>query len=245
MSDRWLLVLGANSDIAVATAAKFAKEGWNVHLASRDMNSLAREASNLRLRYGIEAREVLFDATDYRSHATFWDEMNPKPEGVIVAFGFLGDQIQAQKDFSVARKIIESNYLGAVSILEVIAQDFEVKGSGFIVGISSVAGDRGRASNYIYGSAKAGFSAYLAGLRHRLAKVGAHVMTVKPGFVATKMTAGLDLPKKLLATPQEVAGAIYQGVDAKSNTIYAKKIWRMIMLIIRHVPEVIFKKSNL
>lgn len=245
MSDRWLLVLGANSDIAVATTRRFAKEGWNVHLASRDMNNLSKEAVNLRLRHEVQVKEVFFDATDFNSHSQFYSELEPKPLGVIVTFGFLANQSEAQKDFSVARKIVESNYLGAVSILEVIAQDFERKGSGFIVGVSSVAGDRGRASNYIYGSAKAGFSAYLSGLRHRLSKAGVHVMTVKPGFVATKMTAGMELPKKLLATPQEIAEAIYQGVVAKRNTIYAKKIWRMIMLIIRHIPETIFKKSNL
>ncbi|MBV5317436.1 MAG: SDR family oxidoreductase [Desulfobulbaceae bacterium] len=245
MSNAWLLVLGANSDIAVATARRFAKEGWNIYLASRDMDNLAKEAANLRLRYEVEARETFFDAIDFASHQAFYAALDPKPAGIIVAFGFLGDQPAAQKDFSIAKKIMESNYTGAVSILEVIAQDFEARRSGFIVGISSVAGDRGRASNYIYGSAKAGLSAYLGGLRHRLAKSSVHVMTVKPGFVATKMTAGMDLPKKLLASPQELAEAIYHGILASHNTIYTKKIWRLIMLIITHIPEKIFKKTNL
>ena len=245
MSKAWLLVLGANSDIAVATARKFAKEGWNIYLASRDMVNLTKEAANLRLRYGVEAKESFFDAIDFASHLAFYVALEPKPTGVIVAFGFLGDQQAAQKEFSIAKVIIESNYMGAVSILEVIAQDFEARRSGFIAGISSVAGDRGRASNYIYGSAKAGFSAYLSGLRHRLAKSSVHVMTVKPGFVATKMTAGMDLPKKLLATPQEIAEAIYRGVLTSRNTIYSKKIWRLIMLIINHLPENVFKKTNL
>lgn len=245
MSDTWLLVLGANSDIAVAVSRRFAKEGWNIYLASRDMGNLAREAADLRLRYGVEAQELFFDATDYQSHTTFFSSLDPKPAGVIVAFGFLGDQDQAQNDFSVARKIIESNYLGAVSVLEVVARHFEAQGSGFIAGISSVAGDRGRASNYIYGSAKAGFSTYLAGLRHRLSRVGVHVMTVKPGFVDTKMTAGMKLPKRLLATPQEVAEAMYAGVCTNRNTLYAKRIWRLIMLIIIHLPEFVFKKTKL
>lgn len=245
MSKGWLLVLGANSDIAVATARRFAKEGWNIQLASRDVGNLSKEVSNLQLRYGVEAREYFFDALNYASHRDFYASLGTKPDGVMVAFGLLGDQQTAQKEFTVAREIIELNYLGAVSILEVIAQDFEKRGTGFIVGLSSVAGDRGRASNYIYGSAKAGFSAYLGGLRHRLCKAGVHVMTVKPGFVATKMTAGMDLPKKLLATPQEVADAISCGVRSQRNTIYAKKIWRFVMLIIIHLPELIFKKTKL
>lgn len=245
MSKPWLLALGANSDIAVATVRRFAREGWNIHLASRDMDNLAKEATNLRLRYGVETTENFFDATDFASHQVFYTGLEPKPSGVIVAFGFLGDQLEAQKEFSIAKRIIESNYVGVVSIVEVIAQDLEARGSGFIVGISSVAGDRGRASNYIYGSAKAGLSAYLGGLRHRLYKAGVHVMTVKPGFVATKMTVGMNLPAKLLATPQEVAEVIHHGVHAKRNTVYAKKIWRLIMLIIIHLPERIFKKTNL
>jgi decaprenylphospho-beta-D-erythro-pentofuranosid-2-ulose 2-reductase len=245
MSNAWLLVLGANSDIAVATARRFAKEGWNIYLASRDMDNLAKEATNLSLRYGVDARESFFDAIDFASHHVFYDALDPKPAGIILAFGLLGDQLSAQKDFSIATKIIESNYMGAVSILEVIAHDFEVRGSGFIVGISSVAGDRGRASNYIYGSAKGGLSVYLSGLRHRLAKSNVHVMTVKPGFVATKMTAGMDLPTKLLASPGEVAKAIYFGTLGNHNTIYVKKIWRLIILIITHIPEKIFKKTNL
>jgi hypothetical protein len=245
MSKPWLLVLGANSDIAVATARKFAQEGWNIYLASRNVDNLVKETANLRLRYGIEARESFFDAIDFMSHSTFYSSLDPKPTGVLLAFGFLGEQQTAQQDFSMAKNIIESNYMGAVSILEVIAQDFETRGSGFIAGISSVAGDRGRASNYIYGSAKAGFSVYLSGLRHRLTKSGAHVTTVKPGFVATKMTVGMDLPKRLLATPQEVAEAIYNGTLSGCNTIYTKKIWWLIMLIIKLLPEKIFKKTNL
>lgn len=245
MNTGWLLILGANSDIAVATARRFAHEGWNIYLASRDMENLAKEATNIGLRFQVEARALFFDATDFGSHQDFYNVLQPKPAGIIVAFGFLGDQKTAQKEFSVAKKIIEINYVGAVSILEVIAWDFEEKRQGFIVGISSVAGDRGRASNYIYGSAKAAFTTYLAGLRHRLFKSGVHVMTVKPGFVATKMTAGMDLPQKLLASAQDVAEAIYHGVSARRDTIYSKKIWKMIMLIIIHLPEKLFKKTKL
>lgn len=242
---KWLLVLGANSEIAVATARRFAKEGWNLYLASRDMESLSREAANLHLRYGVRAIPFFFDSTDFVSHQKFYKSLQTAPLGVVVAFGFLGDQKNAQSNFSVAKEIIETNYVGAVSILEIVGEDYEARKSGFIVGISSVAGDRGRASNYIYGSAKSAFSTYLSGLRHRLFRSGVHVLTVKPGFVATKMTTSMDLPQRLVATPRGVAEDIFHAVSVKKDTIYTKKIWKFLMIIIKSIPEAIFKRMML
>jgi hypothetical protein len=245
MTQDWVLILGANSDMATATARRFAQAGYNIQLASRNTEELIKEAENLNVKYGVEVRTFFFDALDFDSHAAFYANLNAKPSGVIVAFGLLGDQQAAQHDFTTAKSIIDTNYSGAVSILEIIAEDFERRRWGFIVGISSVAGDRGRKSNYLYGSAKAGFSAYLSGLRHRLFATGVSVLTVKPGFVATKMTAGLDLPEKLTATPQEVAEKIFVGVKKKKNTLYVKPVWRLIMTIIIHLPECIFKRTKL
>lgn len=245
MKGQWLLVLGANSDMAVATARHFARNGWNIALASRDRDSLVREAANLRLRYGVEVRDYFFDARDFASHPGFYASLAEKPDAILLAFGLLGDQQKAQGDFSKAQALIETNLTGAVSILEIVAADFEVRRCGLIIGISSVAGDRGRKSNYLYGCAKAGFTAYLSGLRHRLAASGVHVLTVKPGFVATKMTTGLDLPQRLLASPDDVAAGIARGARKRSNTIYVKPVWRVIMWIVVHLPEQIFKKTNL
>jgi len=157
----------------------------------------------------------------------------------------LGDQKKQQKEFELAKLALDTNFMAAISVLEPVASDFEQRKFGFIVGISSVAGDRGRASNYIYGSSKAGLSVYLEGLRHRLFKSNVRVLIVKPGFVATKMTANMDLPQGLTADPNQVADAIYKGVSKKKNTIYIKSIWRYIMMIIRLIPESIFKKLNL
>ncbi len=245
MSALWVLVLGANSDMAVAIAKRYAQAGYNLYLVSRGLDELNKTAADIQIRYGVEAKAMLFDARDFASHAGFYDNLPNKPKGAIAAFGVMYEQIEAQMDFSLAREMIESNYMGAVSILEIIARDLEQRQEGFIVGISSVAGDRGRQSNYIYGSSKAALSAYLAGLRHRLAKSGVTVLTVKPGFVATKMTAHLDLPKKLTAQADEIAQAIYQGVLKNRSTIYVKPIWQLIMLIIVHVPEFIFNKTKL
>ena len=137
------------------------------------------------------------------------------------------------------------NYVGAASILNIVAATYAEKGKGTIAGISSVAGERGRLSNYLYGSAKAGFTAYLSGLRNRLFHQKVHVLTVQPGFVYTRMTEGMPLPKLLTATPELVAQTVYKATLAKKNVIFVKGMWRWIMLIIRNIPESIFKKMKL
>ena len=241
----WLLILGANSDMAIATAHTYAKAGYHLYLASRNLEELNKLAADIQLRQSVQAIALAFDARDFNSHINFYMQLTPKPKGVILAFGSMNEQVKAQNDFLLSREMMESNYIGAVSILEIIASDFELRGSGFIVGISSVAGDRGRQSNYIYGSSKAALSTYLAGLHHRLSKKNVSVLTVKPGFVATKMTAHLDLPKALTANPTDVAEAIYKAVEKNKSVIYVKPVWRFIMLIITHMPSFIFNKTKL
>jgi short-subunit dehydrogenase len=142
-------------------------------------------------------------------------------------------------------KTINANYTGAVSILNIISADYASRQSGSIIGISSVAGNRGRQSNYIYGSAKAGFTAYLSGLRNKMYHSKVHVLTVLPGFVYTKMTEHLKLPKPLTANPEEVASAVFNGVKSRKNIVYVKWFWRWIMLIITSIPESMFKKKKM
>ena len=185
------------------------------------------------------------DILDYASHETFYQQLQVKPLGVVSAVGYLGEQEKAQSSFSETQKIIDTNYTGIVNLLNIIADDFETRRSGFIVGISSVAGDRGRKSNYIYGSAKAALTTYLSGLRNRLFDANVHVLTVKPGFVNTKMTAGMDLPEKLTAEPEEVAEDIYKAQQKMKNVLYTKWMWRWVMLIIMHIPEFMFKKMSI
>jgi short-subunit dehydrogenase len=151
----------------------------------------------------------------------------------------------AAQDWDMALHMLHTNYVGAVSILNLVAHDYLQRRAGVIVGLSSVAGDRGRASKLLYGSSKAGFSAYLSGLRNKLAAAGVHVLSVKPGFVSTRMTAGMDLPPLLTATPEQVALAVYKAVIRRQNTLYVKWFWRWIMLIIRLIPEPLFKKLHL
>lgn len=240
-----VLILGATSDMAVALAHRFAQAGCHITLAARNSGRLAETATDLQIRHNISAEAFEFDALDFASHAAFYAGLPAKPDVAIVVFGYLGQQPTAQANFAEAHKIIDTNYTGAVSILNLIATDFEQRRSGTIIGISSVAGDRGRQSNYIYGSAKAGFTAYLSGLRNRLAKAGVHVITVKPGFVRTKMTAGMPLPAPVTAKPARVADDVFKAFARQRDQVYTLWMWRFIMLIIRHIPEPIFKKMNL
>ena len=241
----YALIIGAKSDIAKATAREYAKNGYDLYLAARDVNELEAFANDITLRTQKSVKLVELDILNYESHQAFYDQLEEKPLGVVSAVGYLGDQEKAQSDFSEANKIIDTNYTGVVSLFNIIADDFEKKRSGFIVGISSVAGDRGRKSNYIYGSAKAALTAYLSGLRNRLYDAQVHVLTVKPGFVATKMTEDMDLPEKLTAHPEEVAEDIYAAQQKGKSMIYTKWIWRWVMLIIRNIPEFQFKKMSI
>jgi len=242
---KWVVILGANSDVAKGVARSFAAGGYSIVLASRIIKDCQSLAEDLTIRYGISTRQLVFDATNYSGHQEFFDNLGDEIEGVFLTFGVMSDQVDAQNSFELTHQMIDTNYTGCVSVLEIIARILEVRKSGFIVAISSVAGDRGRKSNYIYGSTKAALTSYLEGLRHRLSKSGVDVLTVKPGFIATKMTRHLELPKKLTASPAEVGDAIFKAVKSKKDIIYVKPIWRLIMGVIVRVPNYIFHKTNL
>jgi decaprenylphospho-beta-D-erythro-pentofuranosid-2-ulose 2-reductase len=241
----YILILGATSDMAYATAREFAHRGWGLLLAGRNEQQLAVLRDDLQTRYNVPVHALAFDAADFSSHAGFYAQLPHAPEVTALFFGYLGEQERGQQDWGEAKRIIDANYTGAVSILNLVANDYEQKKRGFIIGVSSVAGERGRKSNYLYGSAKAGLTAYLSGLRNRLAAAGVHVLTVKPGFVATRMTEHLKLPKPLTATPEQVGKAIYKAYQRKTNVLWVLPVWRLIMQNIRLIPESVFKKMNL
>lgn len=241
----YVLIIGAKSDIAKAVAREYASNGYDIQLAARKSAELESFANDLRIRTGQDVVTCELDILDYASHQDFYDGLVKNPVGVVTAVGYLGEQETAASQWKEAQQIMDTNYTGVVSILNIIANDFEAKREGFIVGISSVAGDRGRKSNYIYGSAKAALSTYLSGLRNRLYDANVHVLTVKPGFVATKMTEGMDLPEKLTAQPKEVAEDIFKAQQKGKNILYTKWMWRWVMLIIRNIPEFQFKKMSI
>lgn len=241
----FVLIVGARSDIGKAVAREYANGGFDLYLASRDAEDNRAFATDIQVRYGRKAQCIDLDILDFGSHKACYESLEIRPEGVVVAVGYLGDQQSAQADFAEARKIIDTNYTGVVSFLDVVAGDFESRGSGFIVGISSIAGDRGKKSNYFYGSSKAALSAYLAGLRNRLARANVRVLTVKPGYVNTKMTAGLDLPAALTREPEDVAEAIFKAYKSRRNVVYVPWIWRWIMLAVRAIPEFVFRRLSI
>ena len=241
----YVLIIGAKSDIAKATAREYAKNGYDLYLAARNSSELESFANDITVRIQRTVKLLELDILDYKSHQTLYDNLEEKPLGVISAIGYLGEQEKAQSDFTEAQQIMATNYTGVVSLFNIIANDFEDRRSGFMVGISSVAGDRGRKNNYIYGSAKAALTAYLSGLRNRLYDAQVHVMTVKPGFVATKMTEGMDVPEKLTAQPEEVAEDIYKAQQKNKNVLYTKWMWRWVMMMIKMIPEWKFKGMSL
>ena len=242
-----VLILGATSAIARHVAAAFARRGHALFLAGRDNAEVQRLVQDLQLRFGIEAAGSQFDAEDYASHPEFFrrvlEEMG-ELHGVVVAFGYLGEQECAARDFAECERIIARNFTGAVSIVNHCADYFEKRRAGFIIGISSVAGDLGRQSNYLYGSAKAGLSIYLQGLRNRLFFANVRVLTIKPGFVDTPMTFGL--PRLfLVASPEKVAAGIVRALQRGNEVVYLPWFWRWVMLALKLIPDRIRKRLKL
>lgn len=245
MTDKAVLVLGGRSDIGLAIAHAFAAKGYAVQLAARNAEGLAVQRDDIALRHDVPVSLHEFDVLNPDGFGAFLDGLPELPQVAVCAIGAMGGQVTSEADPAAAALVMRSNYEGPAGILSLLANRFETRGSGTLVGISSVAGDRGRATNYVYGSAKAGFTAFLSGLRNRLAARGVHVVTVLPGFVSTRMTEGMDLPDKLTAQPQELGQAVLRAVERGRNIIYVRPIWAVIMLIIRNIPEAIFKKMKL
>lgn len=240
-----VLIVGAGSDIGRAIAHRFAKEGHPLQLTAREPDTLLADKNDLILRYGVPVTVHRLDVLETGMHGQFVEHLPELPAIAVCVVGLLGRQKDDELDLDSAVVVMRSNYEGPASILGALANAFALRGSGTLIGISSVAGERGRASNYIYGSAKAGFTAYLSGMRNRLSDRGVRVITVLPGFVATKMTDDLHLPPHLTADPSEVADAIFGAVKRGRDVIYVRKIWRLIMTIIRLIPEAIFKRLKL
>ena len=236
---RKFLLTGAGSAIARALAQRIAEDGDNLVLAGRDVEDLHKTAADLRWRFNVTVDAISFDECATR--------LPDGLDGVVVCHGLMFDQAEAEADPEKARAMIDVNYASAVAILERAANDFLGRGGDgkVIAAISSVAGDRGRKSNYLYGATKAALSAHLDGLRHRLARSGIAVLTIKPGFVDTKMTWGKP-GMFLVASPAKVAGDIHRAIRRRrSGVLYTPWFWRWIMLIIRSIPEPIFKRLNI
>jgi short-subunit dehydrogenase len=243
-----VLIAGATSTIAKALAAEFATHGFDLIVTGRDAEDVRALAADLSLRHGVQAQAVVFDVLDEQARdKSLADCLKTSGEslaGAVTCLGYLGDQATAQADSREARCILDTNFTACVATTDLLAAYFEEKKRGFICGISSVAGDRGRQSNYYYGAAKGGFSLYLQGLRNRLFRSGVSVTTVKPGFVDTQMTFGRP-GMLLVASPEKVAAAIYKAATQGKDVVYVPAFWHWIMLLVRLVPERVFKRMRL
>lgn len=241
-----LLILGASSDMGRSAALRFAAAGWSLQLAGRDEQALARDAADLAARHQVSVTTHRLDILDTPSFGAFLDSLPLLPDAVVSVIGLLGDVSVSATDPQDAMRVMRSNYEGPALLLGELGERMRKRGSGTLIGISSVAGDRGRASNYVYGSAKAGFTAFLSGLRNRLDRHGVRVVTILPGFVRTRMTADMKLPPLITGTADEVGNAIYEAATGQGADVrYVRKVWWLIMTIIRNIPERIFKRLSL
>lgn len=241
-----MIVLGSNSDISLAFVEKVLKEGQRfplVYLFTSNVDKTLKLANHIEAKYEQKCEIIELDLTKKND----FSKINHVDSDLLFcASGFLGkNSEEGLYDDYNTMQIVEVNYSKLIVLINFFAKKMEAKGNGTIIGLSSVAGERGRQSNFIYGSAKAGFTAYLAGLRNYLFHKKVHVMTVIPGFMDTKMTADIETPKPLTAQPDQAANIIYKAYKKKRNVVYVTFVWWGIMMIIKNIPEFIFKKLKM
>jgi short-subunit dehydrogenase len=244
---RNVLIIGATSAIAQEVARAYAGMSASFTLLARNWERLDAVAADLRVRGAAKVHVEVADLADRTGHgermSSLWTRFGPF-DVALLAYGVLPDQKRCQADPSGTAEAIETNFTSAVSWLTLLAERFEQERRGTIAVITSVAGDRGRGSNYVYGSAKGGLTLFLEGLRNRLHKAGVAVVTIKPGFVDTPMTAHLR-KGFLFTTPAKAGRAIFRAIERKRNVVYVPCFWRWILLVVRHLPEPIFKRLSL
>ena len=210
------LVIGVTSDIGRAIARKLADGGFTLQVAARDPVRLEREARDLRVRTGAVVAVHQCDVLDEDGGASLLDGLDPLPDTAVCVVGLLGDQTESQRDGAAAKRVMQTNYVGPALLMGALAEQFERRGHGILIGVSSVAGERGRAANYVYSSAKAGFTAFLSGLRNRLT-----------------------------ATPEDVAAAVVAAIHRHRDVVYVRQVWGPIMFVLRMIPERLFKRMSL
>jgi decaprenylphospho-beta-D-erythro-pentofuranosid-2-ulose 2-reductase len=242
-----VLALGATSAIAEATLRLLAEQGASFFLVARNPDKLAAVRDDLLTRGAAAATAFVADLDDTAAHPAMLTDAVTALGSIdlaLLAHGVLGDQAEAERNYAAAEEILRTNFLSAVSLITWLANYFERECCGVLAVISSVAGDRGRKSNYIYGASKGALNIILDGIRHRLARTGVLVLTIKPGFVATPMTSHLP-PSPLFAQPARVAQDIVKAIRKRRTVVYTPPFWALIMLMVRNTPDRIFHKTNL
>jgi short-subunit dehydrogenase len=242
-----VIIIGATSAIAHETAKCFAKEGAQLFLVARSAEKLAIVADDLKVWGAKSIETAVQDLNELEQHEQLLEKAISSLEGVdvlLIAYGTLGDQQKCQLSVAETMRELNTNALSVISLLTLAANYFEQQRHGTIAVISSVAGDRGRKSNYVYGTAKAAVTAFLQGLRNRLSSSGVAVLTIKPGFVATPMTANVK-QGLLFASSVTVGRGIYAAIQKRRDVVYLPAFWRLIMLVVKTIPEPVFKRLSL
>ena len=242
---KYVLIIGAKSELGFELASVYAKNNYNLYLAGRSIQELEDKSEALEDKYNIKSVLCELDVTDYNSHQKFYESLKIKPIGVIYLAGYYSKISSSSQNWSESLKTVEINYLGCLSILNIVADEFKGDRRGFIIAVSSVSGLRGRSKNYIYGSSKAAMIAYLSGLRNRLSNYNINVLTVIPGFLSTKKDQKKGYPRIMVSTSKQLANRIFDAQQNNRNVIYSSIIWYFIMFIIKLIPESLFKKLNI
>ncbi len=242
---KYVLIIGAKSELGLELASLYAKNNYNIYLAGRSIQELEDKSKDLEEKYNVKSVLCELDVTDYSSHQKFYESLKIKPIGVIYLAGYYPKISLSPQNWSESLKTVEINYLGCLSILNIVMDQFQRDQRGFIIGVSSVSGLRGRSKNYIYGSSKAAMIAYLSGLRNRLSNYNINVLSVIPGFLSTKKDQKKGYPRFMVSTPKQLANKIFNAQQKNKNIIYSSMIWYFIMFIIKLIPESLFKKLNI
>jgi decaprenylphospho-beta-D-erythro-pentofuranosid-2-ulose 2-reductase len=242
-----VLVLGATSSIAIATMRRLAGSNTRFMLVARNRDRLTAVAQDLHTRGALAVDTWIMDLDDTAAHGEMLTAAAERLQGIdlaLIAHGVLGDQQAAEADFEAAAAVLHTNFISAVSLLTWLGNYFQAQRAGTLAVVSSVAGDRGRKSNYVYGASKGALNVFLEGLRNRIDRDGVQVLTIKPGFVATPMTAHVA-KNALFASPQQVAHGICKAIEQRRDVAYVPWFWAVIMLLVRIIPSRFFKKMNL
>ena len=240
-----VLILGGTSEIALETAKIFGLNGFAITLTGRNNKELKRVTNHLCVRFALNVTSFAFDILQPTDYLDAQEAEEGVPDVVICFIGSMHNQNDLINNPELQRNIMRTNFEAPAIFLSSVHRKFLKRGWGTIIGISSVAGERGRASNYFYGSAKAGFSTFLSGMRNASQSSNVQITTILPGFVRTRMIENMNTPSVLTASPAMVAESIWRSYENKKDIVYVLKIWRYIMLIIKLIPEKFFKKTNL
>ena len=242
---KYVLIIGAKNELGIELANLYARNNYNLYLAGRSIKDLQDKSDEIEKKYKVKSVLCELDVTDYNSHQEIYDSLIIKPIGVIYLAGYYPNILLSTSKWSEALQTIEINYLGCMSLLNIVSNQFISDRRGFMISVTSVSGLRGRAKNYIYGSAKAGLIAYMSGLRNKMNKYNVNVLTVIPGFITSKKDKKENYPRVLVTTPKKLALKIFNAQQSRKDIIYSSILWRLIMFVIKLIPEALFKKLKI